>query len=208
MQTICPFPADLFKREENEFDTSIKKSNVICANLALVKENKLNKTFENDCTKPKIKRQTNFQFNLPLILVMMLFIPLISCTSNVKVTYFKETSGIFFENRGAVGLTRSSWNIIVHMDLEPYQQSKIGILTHIKFLSAAIDGLKREGIDESSLLLQLKSKFAQIELNDKLIVGNNPRRGRIKRAPLEFVGSIYHAMFGIMDAEHADILAR
>uniref|UniRef100_W8AJR2 DUF5641 domain-containing protein n=1 Tax=Ceratitis capitata TaxID=7213 RepID=W8AJR2_CERCA len=184
IHNVCPFPTEEKIIEEETVD--LKEKDV---------QNKNRKSY-------RIKNKNC----LLTILSFLSILPSIS-TQNIFVEKFKDKSGILFESRGTVGLTKTSWDIIVHVNLNDYWHYK----NTVDEAKAALQKVMRPA-DEfyySDTIRQLEAKFIRIERRDKIILLNKSATFKKLRrsAPLSFMGSLMHALYGVMDEEHAEELS-
>ncbi|XP_075150942.1 uncharacterized protein LOC142225051 [Haematobia irritans] len=99
-----------------------------------------------------------------------------------------------------MGLTKSSWDIEVHVNITSYTAAMAVIEETMSVFDAMI-------AKESVMRPEMQTVYHRILNMNELIMSSVPQR-RLKRAPLSFIGSMYHSLFGLMDEEHAEVLSQ
>ncbi|XP_036329680.1 uncharacterized protein LOC118741813 [Rhagoletis pomonella] len=143
---------------------------------------------------------------LMTMLTFLLVLPLYNC--QVIIEKFRDKSGILIERQDSLGLTKTSWEIIIHVNMTDYQhqiQLLMGTPSALQKLAKLLD----KGDSESqkvveTLVNQVIHRIKEVNQKDALMRFNG--RNRASRSILPFVGSVYHSVFGLMDEEHADEL--
>ncbi|KAL7726282.1 hypothetical protein ACLKA6_008461 [Drosophila palustris] len=107
---------------------------------------------------------------------------------------------------GIVGLSRTAWNVIIHADLEDYGAFKHRVEESWASLLTIKSRLKNDSHIDNMMSL-LTNKATRLQQHDDIIQQTQARKTqRVPRAPLKAFGAIYHAVFGLMDEDHADEL--
>ncbi|KAL7726134.1 hypothetical protein ACLKA6_002604 [Drosophila palustris] len=110
------------------------------------------------------------------------------------------------EKEGIVGLSRTAWNVIIHADLEDYGAFKHRVEESWASLLTINSRLKNDSHIDNMMSL-LTNKATRLQQHDDIIQQTQARKTqRVPRAPLKAFGAIYHAVFGLMDEDHADEL--
>ncbi|KAL7726276.1 hypothetical protein ACLKA6_008455 [Drosophila palustris] len=110
------------------------------------------------------------------------------------------------EKEGIVGLSRTAWNVIIHADLEDYGAFKHRVEESWASLMTIKSRLKNDSHIDNMMSL-LTNKATRLQQHDDIIQHTQARKTqRVPRAPLKAFGAIYHAVFGLMDEDHADEL--
>ncbi|KAL7724778.1 hypothetical protein ACLKA6_012843 [Drosophila palustris] len=108
------------------------------------------------------------------------------------------------EKEGIVGLSRTAWNVIIHADLEDYGAFKHRVEESWASLLTIKSRLKNDSHIDNMMSL-LTNKATRLQQHDDIIQQTQARKTqRVPRAPLKAFGAIYHAVFGLMDEDHAD----
>lgn len=170
---------------------------------------------------------------LSMLMVTMIVLPTLAqkITEPYEITPFVNRPGIYFEELGDIGISNNEWNIIVYYDLKNYWHELIGFRQLVnkatnmckintvwqsrchsinKELNKATNNCKTGTSWQShcqSISQELNQHLQVLERNNDLLHQRNSNDdnilSRIKKAPLEIIGNIAHAMFGVLDAEFA-----
>lgn len=193
VHNVCPFPID-----DNDIDHdkagAVKTIPVMKNNGGSVES----------ATSIKDKGRKFKAKDLFLYILFMLTI----CNpvkSQVEVTNFEDRAGVFFEEVVAVGLTKSSWNIVAHVKMTEYTSG-------IKALDEAVkkfneDVMRIPEMKQLKCIQRLQEAHDRMRNQHDVIMSSAPVQ-RIRRSAVPFVGSIFRSLFGLMDEEHADDLVK
>lgn len=137
------------------------------------------------------------------VMIFLLLIPLI--IADVNVVPLNEDSGIFIENIGKVGLSKSTWTLVTYFNLTSYWSSFVNIKECVQSLNDLCDE-KDFLTDCFNISHQLQIRLDQIHSKNEIILNLNGERLHKRNAPLGFIGSLLHLTAGVMDEEHANKL--
>lgn len=143
---------------------------------------------------------------------------------NIKITPLKAITGIYFEDIGRVNLVSNTWQLIVYYDLENYWDEQKMYDKCLQLLKTNCNREKNSHTygDPQIGVLSDQDKMACITIHEKLKLmvdeihqknqilyhGNQEQQKnfltREKRsAPLNIIGNIQHALFGVLDEDFA-----
>lgn len=200
VHNVCPFPT-----EENTNEGSVKSSFENITNSHTNKE-KI-KSYGNKSTQQynrHEKRNKNMKIkNKNVLLVCLSMLAMFSpVKSKVEITNFKNKAGIFFEEVATVGLTKTAWDIVIHINISEYGAAKQSLDEAMK--SAELWRTAQPGMFN---LIQCQAEvYRMIENQHDIIMASTGKTRRPKRSFLPFIGGVYHSLFGLMDEEHAEAL--
>ncbi|XP_044571170.1 uncharacterized protein LOC123257198 [Drosophila ananassae] len=110
-----------------------------------------------------------------------------------------KSSSIYLDPMGDIEVVSSSWNLVIYYDMEAYFEmihKGKNIITKMRLVCEKLHGFE----DQCNLILENTLKqILELEENNKLFMTHNKSRQR--RAPFEFIGSLYHILFGVMDED-------
>ncbi|XP_069965947.1 uncharacterized protein [Bactrocera oleae] len=116
---------------------------------------------------------------------------------DVRVKEIPSKSAIYLEEIGMVDIERSTWNLVVYYNMEPYFHQMKGIADYITKLKKQCHLLTNFESSCEMINSALEKRFNALEMDNNLLL--QPKRTR--RAPFEFIGTIHHILFGTMDAD-------
>lgn len=183
VHNVCPFPVD----EEDE--------RPVKSVLVTDKENIFNSRKKKNNT---IKNKNIF----PILIIMLSLVNPIKC--QVDVTNFKDKAGVFFEEVATVGLTKSSWNIVVHINITEYTESIAGLDAAMEDINIMVG--KQPVVLQLRIFQRLQEAYERLMNRNELIISTATNQ-RKRRSALPFMGGIFHSLFGLMDEEHAEALS-
>ncbi|XP_061397503.1 uncharacterized protein LOC133333189 [Musca vetustissima] len=121
----------------------------------------------------------------------------------VEVTNFQDRAGVFYEEVAAVGLSKTSWNIVAHVNLEEYVSGIKAFDEAMQKFNVELERMPQmKGL---SGIPRLQEAHDRLTNQHDLIMSSAPVR-RSRRSALPFVGGVFHSLFGLMDEDHADNL--
>uniref|UniRef100_A0A034WFR5 Envelope fusion protein n=1 Tax=Bactrocera dorsalis TaxID=27457 RepID=A0A034WFR5_BACDO len=118
--------------------------------------------------------------------------------SGASVTKLKNNTAIYLEPISKMDIINSKWNLIVYYELGTYYDRMHKIQEFINRLENQCKILTYYEDACIMITATLNDKYNSLKANNELFM---KKQNRKKRAPFEFVGSIYHILFGIMDAD-------
>ncbi|XP_069968405.1 uncharacterized protein [Bactrocera oleae] len=116
---------------------------------------------------------------------------------DVRVKEIPSKSAIYLEEIGMVDIERSTWNLVVYYNMEPYFHQMKGIADYITKLKKQCHLLTNFESSCEMINSALEKRLNALEMDNNLLL--QPKRTR--RAPFEFIGTIHHILFGTMDAD-------
>lgn len=96
-----------------------------------------------------------------------------------------------------MNVLNSKWNLIIYYDLSQFDDEMKRTRKLIKKLENECPILENYKDACEMVISSINRRYAILEQNNGLLIKNK----RQKRAPFEFVGSFYHMLFRVMDAE-------
>lgn len=151
------------------------------------------------CKLPQ-RRKINVAMMLWMIMAMMASVQ--SMSTSITGGAIKELGNdtiIYMDKIGRINRVTSSWNLMTYFDLHGY-------FVTVNHLDKGLEACK-------SLCVRLRSFEQQCDtqmdimtnrlntIDENHLLLSHKKRQRNKRAPLEFVGSLFHILFGVMDAD-------
>ncbi|XP_059220886.1 uncharacterized protein LOC131995801 [Stomoxys calcitrans] len=196
IQNVCPFPT-----ENNEEIVGEDEATIL--NAAYNENKKPTICKRKGSVSPTLRRERikNKNFIVCIINLLCLISPI---RAKIDIIKFTEKSSIFFEEVSTVGLTKSSWDIVVHINISKYAASMTTINNAMSDYGVFVDKVLEK--QQVFLRNELEEAYHQVQNRNELIMSSMPDR-RSKRAALAFVGGIFHSLFGLMDEEHAEVLS-
>ncbi|XP_050339493.1 uncharacterized protein LOC126765858 [Bactrocera neohumeralis] len=115
--------------------------------------------------------------------------------SGASVTKVKNNTAIYLEPISKMDIINSKWNLIVYYELGTYYDRMHKIQEFINRLENQCKILTYYEDACIMITATLNDKYNSLKTNNELFM---KKQNKKKRAPFEFVGSIYHILFGIM----------
>lgn len=139
-------------------------------------------------------------------ILALLIIPILGKPEEpISFTPFKTQPGIFFENMGRASIMSSEWKLIVYFNMRNYWNEFDNLqpaLKNLRFLCNASTDQKKHCYP---ILMGYQRQINELTNNNEIFIYNdkNERTSRQRRAPLNIVGNIARAIFGILDDNYA-----
>lgn len=121
-----------------------------------------------------------------------------------------DDAGILFVPLNRVQLTYDEWHLCLYYDLREYYDGVTKLGNGIEDLRS-ICGEPLMTSDHmvagrlgTTIMKQFDAHYATLQAKTKTMRSFRAHEGRTKRAPLEFVGGLMSAVFGVMDSKDAD----
>lgn len=127
--------------------------------------------------------------------------------------------GIYFERISNVQFFKDQWHIVYHIDLKTIHTEYLGIKGTVKELHDFCDNLKssynfespeeKQVIKSEILTRECGALVAQIDIimddiDEFSVYRFHGSASRVKRAPFNFVGTLFNALFGTLSQEDAE----
>lgn len=168
------------------------------------KEEIKNTTVTSACTVTEQPKQRKMWFWLLLLLTM---------TSKAKaapqkyntvpsIQNISANTALYLDNVGQMNVINSRWNLIIYYDLTKFQQEMEHIQILIKKIKTECPIMQNYKDACDMVITTMNRRYYILKQNNGLLI----RKERQKRAPFEFMGSIYHILFGMMDADDRKLM--
>lgn len=204
IHNLCPLPVE----EAKKYPATVKTDHPI------EKEENPLLTVEADSTKHAISRKSQGgKITKGLVLISCLFaffVAPISSTnidSQVVISNLDNAIGIYFEDMGTLRLADNFWSLYVYYNLTNYWLELSETKGYLKELEKACMADKSERIYHCNSTIDiLRKRIINIDQKNDLINGFNTTTQssmRHRRSPFDFVGSVAHSLFGVLDQEDA-----
>nr|XP_041631965.1 uncharacterized protein LOC121502439 [Drosophila kikkawai]XP_041631966.1 uncharacterized protein LOC121502439 [Drosophila kikkawai] len=121
-----------------------------------------------------------------------------------EVQKINSTAAIYLDPLGDVEIVSTSWNLVIYYNMDAYFKMISKGKALIGEMRKVCDKL-HSFEDQCHLVLNnMQNQLLELEENNKLFMMQP--RSRTRRAPFEFMGSLYHILFGIMDEDDREQL--
>lgn len=115
------------------------------------------------------------------------------------ISQLGNSTAIYLDHIGSVDVVASSWNIVVFFNMQPFFE----VISRSEVLLRGMRttcGKLQDFEDQCGHVLDTMERLVQnMKRTNQYLF---PEKGvRAKRAPLEFIGSLQHVLFGTMDAD-------
>jgi hypothetical protein len=121
---------------------------------------------------------------------------------------YKESPGIYYENRGQASFYTTTWKTVVYLDLKQTLNQADVIGQYIKHTDRLCQELMIKAWTECNYFHELaESKIRQIKNTEKLLVeitDTKTDRKRVRRGVFNFIGDVSKILFGTMDNADAE----
>jgi hypothetical protein len=199
----------LMTNEELQRPNDVENTNSL-SNVSLTKENgdvKENEKLNNKSRLYTAGRKSCIARSCYFFLMM-----LILCCSSVKGLIEVINSPIYFDKLGETSVVNSEWRLVVYYELNGYN----GRMKQINYYLVTLNGLCKT-MDEyqdycKAIISSLENNYKKLKENEVLLKDihspyeeESPRK---RRSPFDFVGSLAHALFGVLDADYAKELEK
>jgi len=112
-----------------------------------------------------------------------------------SIEKLKNTTSIYLDPMGNVVVIASTWDLIVYYNMDPY----FDMIKRGKILNEKMRGVcgKLHGFEEqcNSVRDNTQRQITDLEDNNNFFMTQDSKR--FMRATFEFMGSLYHKLFGI-----------
>ena len=160
------------------------------------------KTYLTEIKHPK--RQNSFPLLgvLLMLLIMMKQVKAapLQVTKYISINELSSDTALYLDNIGQLNMIESKWNLVIYYDLSMYQNE-------IERIEKLMMKVKKECPHLGYYKEACEMVISAMERRRNILTSNNDlliNKPRKKRAPFEFVGSLYHMLFGMMDADDRD----
>lgn len=117
-------------------------------------------------------------------------------TTKTSIETLAEGTAVYMDNKGIIDITTSTWNMMVYYNLTSFLES-LTQMSELTNRSRPICDRLGEFQQQCQITLQnFGSRIQEVERNNHLFMLNDNRR---PRRGVNFVGSVYHWLFGLMD---------
>ncbi|XP_037807268.1 uncharacterized protein LOC119600793 [Lucilia sericata] len=122
----------------------------------------------------------------------------------MNVREIKPNTAIYLDTINQINVVSSSWNLVVYYEMRPYFEvlnRAVELLNQSKEICPKLDTFKDQCW---SVITNMEYQVNKLETNNGLFLNNKIRKRR--DAPLKFIGSLHHVLFGLMDEDDRESL--
>lgn len=139
---------------------------------------------EENVKSTKIKAKVKNKNIIMIILTFLLILPSNNC--QLTINKFKDTSGIVIERQGNMGFTRTTWDILGHINMTDYHRQKEMLQKAPVMLDILKAKITNVGLAEEettkTLALQIKNRLLEINEIDEVIRSGGKQRKMTARS--------------------------
>jgi hypothetical protein len=121
---------------------------------------------------------------------------------------YKESPGIYYENRGQASFYTTNWKTVVYVDLKHTINQSIVIEQYVRHINRLCQELTVKTWTECNYFHDIaENKIRQIKGTERLLLEiTDPKysRKRVRRGVFNFIGEVSKILFGTMDNEDAE----
>lgn len=101
-------------------------------------------------------------------------------------------------------IARDEWKLVIYYDMYPYWEGMATIDKYLKYLNNVCTSISKQSHCDVALL-QLKQNTAELEFNNRILLGQrNSTRARARRGLINGVGYLANTLFGVLDEHFAE----
>lgn len=111
----------------------------------------------------------------------------------VSAEEISSSIAIYIDKVGQINTVNSKWNLVLYYDLTVYYEELAKVMARIKGECSKLNMFNETC---GMVMSVMDRRYEQLVQNIDLFIHKQHQ----KRAPFEFIGSLYNVLFGMMDA--------